>query len=64
MRTAVLELLPDLGLDRRLIRQFLMQPQIKLFAGDLGGKLAQRRVRNLILRVEPRPGRHARRESF
>src|SRR5205814_4726699 len=29
---AVLELLPDFGLDRRLIRQFLVQPQIELLA--------------------------------
>ena len=53
----VLKLFPNLGLDRGLIRQFLMQPQIKLFPGDLGRQLAKRGVRYLILRVKPRPGR-------
>src|SRR6266702_4866609 len=47
-RRAVLELFPDLGLDRRLIRQFLMQAQIELFPCDLCRQLAQRRVRNLV----------------
>src|SRR5579862_3004850 len=61
---AVLELLPDLGFDRRLIRQFLMQPKIKLLAGDLGGGMAQRRIRYLILRIEPRAERHARGEPL
>ena len=51
---AVLEFLPDLGLDGRLVGQFLMQPQIKFFARDLGGELAHRRVGNLVGGVEPR----------
>ncbi len=56
---AVPQLLPYLGLDRRVVGQFLVQPQIKLLPGDLGGKLAQRRVRDLILGVKPRAFRHA-----
>ena len=35
-----------------------MQPQIKFFAGDLGGEMAQRRIRNLIFGIKPRPRRH------
>src|SRR5258708_39108991 len=56
---AVLELLPRIGFDHRLIGQFLVESQIELFAGDLRGQLPQRRVRDLILRIVPRPDRHA-----
>src|ERR1700719_5230612 len=37
---AVAQLLPDFGFDRRLIGQFLVQPQKEFLAGDLSGKLA------------------------
>src|ERR1700684_4267325 len=60
---AVAKLLPDFGLDSRLIGQFLMQPQKKLFAGDLGGKLTHRRVGDLVLRIKPRSERHMRGEE-
>src|SRR5258705_2147715 len=55
---AVLALLPARSFDRRLVRQFLVQTQIELFARDLGGKLPQRRVSDLVLRIVPWPGRH------
>src|SRR5262245_28969864 len=45
---AVLELLPGLRLDGRLVGQFLVQPQVQLFARDLGREAAQRRVGDLI----------------
>ena len=53
---AVLLLGPALGLDRRGIGQFLVQPLEELLAGDLGGELAERQVGDLVLRIEPGPG--------
>ena len=37
-----------------------MQPQIELFARDLGGELTQRRIGYLIFRIEPGSWRHLR----
>src|SRR5262249_7068447 len=50
---AALALLPLLRLDGGLVGQFLVQTQIKLLARDLGRKLAQRGVGDLVLGVMP-----------
>src|SRR6266567_4480373 len=55
---AVLELLPLIGLNRRLIGQLLVQAQIELLARDLRSELPQRRVGDLVLGIVPEPGRH------
>src|SRR6202050_2248336 len=55
---AVGQVLPAVGLDRRLIGQFVMHPLDELLAGDFGGERAHRRLRDLVLRIEPGPGRH------
>src|SRR5262249_14796806 len=55
---SVLELLPDIGLDRRLIWQLLMQAQIELLARDLGRQLPQRRVGDLVGGIVPWSFRH------
>jgi hypothetical protein len=34
-----------------------MQPQIELFARDLGGELAHRQIGNLVFRIIPGPFR-------
>src|SRR5262245_61791254 len=52
---AVLALRPGIGLDGGLVGELLMQAQIELLARDLGRKLAQRRVRDLVLGIVPRP---------
>ena len=54
------QFLPRLGLDRGVIRQFLVQPLEQLLARDLGRELAHRRIRHLVGRIEPRARRHAR----
>ena len=45
-----------------MVRQFLVQPREQLFACDLRRELADRRVRHLVGRIEPRPRRNALRE--
>src|SRR5262249_26485531 len=54
---AVFALLPALRLDCDLIWELLVQRQIDFLARDFRGKLAQRRVGELIRRIMPRPGR-------
>ena len=61
-RRAVLLIFPGFGLDRRLIGQFVVQPLEDFFARDLGGEHAQRRVGELIFRIEPGRGLHQRAE--
>ena len=56
--------LPLVGLDRRLIGQFVVQPLDQLLAGDLGGERTDRRFRDLVLRIEPGTGRDDRREAI
>ena len=51
--------LPALGLDGRVVGQFLMQPLEELLARDLGGELRSGRSRDLVLRIEPRARRAA-----
>jgi hypothetical protein len=41
---SILALGPGFSLDRRLVRQLLMQFDEELLARDFGGELAQRRV--------------------
>src|SRR5215475_11509861 len=53
------QLLPDLGLNRRVVRQFLVQPLEQFLAGDFGGKLSDWRIRHLISWIKPWPGRNA-----
>src|SRR6185437_6789579 len=55
---------PGVGLDGRLIGQFVVQPLDQLLAGDLGRKRSDRRFRDLVLRVEPRTRRDDRREAI
>src|SRR5262245_23687841 len=50
---AATKLLPDVGLYRRIVRQLLMQALEELFARELGGHLAQRRLRELVGRIKP-----------
>ncbi len=54
----VLALGPAVGFDGGLIRQFLMQLAIDLFAGDLGRQMPDRRVRHLIFRIVKRTRGH------
>ena len=55
---AVLQLLPGVGLDRQAVGKLVVQPEEQLLAGDLGGGLTERRVGELVFRVEPRARRH------
>src|SRR5262245_21631590 len=57
------QFLPDFGFHRRVIRQFLVQPLEQLFARDLRGELADRRIRHLVGRIEPWPRRNALRQD-
>src|ERR1700722_10264066 len=52
---AVRLFLPLLGLDRRLIGQFVVQPLDQLLSGDLGRERPDRRFRDLVLREEQGP---------
>src|SRR5690606_197598 len=61
---AVLHLFPLFRRHMRRIGKLLMEPQIKLLARDLGGQLAYRQIRNLILRIVPRPLRQSGCEIF
>src|SRR5215468_3822338 len=54
----VLALGPAVGLDSRLIRQLLVKLLKDLLPRDLGRKLADRRIRHLVLRIEERPRRN------
>ena len=55
---AVAQLLPLRGLNGQAVRQLVMQPDEQLLAGDFRCRLAQRSVGELIVGIEPRPGRH------
>ncbi len=55
---AVAPVLPALGLDRRGVRQLVVQLQKDLLAGDFGGDQALGRVRQLIFGKEPRARWH------
>src|SRR3984957_6975739 len=48
--------LPLIGLDGRLIGQFVVQPLDQLLAGDFGRERADRGLRDLVLRIEPGTG--------
>src|SRR6202050_4284479 len=56
--------LPLISLDRRLIGQFVVQPLDQLLAGDLGGERTDRRLRDLVFRIEPGAGRNYRGEAI
>src|SRR5664279_4465982 len=49
---------PAVGLDRRLIWQFLVELPIDLFPGDLGSQMPHRGIRHLILGIVKRACRH------
>src|SRR5262249_55765083 len=51
------QLLPDLGFDRRVIRQFLVEALEQFFTRDFRRELADGRVRHLVARIEPRARR-------
>ena len=54
----ILALGPAVGLNGRLIRQFLMQLAEDFFPGDFSRQMPHRRIRHLILRIMERPRRH------
>ena len=55
---AVLALLEGGGLDGGRVGQLLVDAQVELLAGDLGGQQARRHVGGLVLRIEPGALRH------
>ena len=57
LHRAVLALLPALGLDGELVGELLVEAEGQLLARRLGGEQAEGEVGDLVLGVEPGPGR-------
>src|SRR5260221_6458599 len=50
----VAQLLPDVGLDRGAVRQFLVKPQIDFFPPEFRRQCAHWGIGNLVFRIVPR----------
>ena len=57
-RRTVGQILPRIGFNRDLVGQFIVQALKDFLARDFSGQLAQRRIRNLVFGIKPRPGLH------